>query len=166
MMASARGHSSDGAAVPVLHSVAMVGIVLRDAHVLIVQRADNLLWEPPAGILELDESFRACVTREVLEETGVTVEALHITGVYKNVRHPLRPVAIAWLCSYVSGEPQPSPESVSVEWVPIEVAGERLREAHLARVLDAVHYEARGHPATRVHDGDRLIDEGGSACPQ
>jgi len=38
------------------------------------------------GVLELDESPTDGVAREVLEETGIKVQADRLTGVYKNMR--------------------------------------------------------------------------------
>lgn len=143
-----------------LHSVAMIGVVERDGAVLLTQRADNGLWETPAGVLEKGEGLRACVEREVLEETGVAVRAVHITAVYKNMAHPLTPVSIAWRCEYVSGEPGPTAEARNVAWVRLMDLPGLLRPAHLVRVTDALEYGKRGYPAVRLHDGTTLmVDE-------
>ena len=57
------------------HSVSVAGIVVReDGRILAIQRRDTGQWQPPGGILELDETFEGGVCREVAEETGVTVE--------------------------------------------------------------------------------------------
>ena len=69
------------------HSVSVAGIVVNDAgHVLIIRRRDNGHWEPPGGVLELDESIEDGVRREVEEETGIPVHVERLTGVYKNMR--------------------------------------------------------------------------------
>jgi 8-oxo-dGTP diphosphatase len=52
---------------------------------LAFQRRDNQQWEPPGGVLELNETFEDGVRREVREETGVDVEVERLTGVYKNM---------------------------------------------------------------------------------
>ncbi len=63
------------------HSVSVAGIVVReDGRILAIQRRDNQHWEPPGGVLELDETFEAGVRREVLEETGVVVGEVHYFG--------------------------------------------------------------------------------------
>lgn len=41
-----------------IHSVAMVGVVAKNGLVLCICRKDNGHWEPPAGILERDETSR------------------------------------------------------------------------------------------------------------
>lgn len=142
-----------------LHSVAMVGVVFHNDLVLVTQRADNGRWETPAGVLERDETFEDCAAREVLEETGVTVRPLHITGVYKNLVHPLRPVSIGWLCEFIDGEPRTSEETRAVEWMPIERAREVMAPAHFARIDDARTYRERGYPAVRIHDGHTVISD-------
>lgn len=51
-------------------------IVQKGGHVLIGQRKGSLgdgHWALPGGHLEYGESFEACATREVLEETGIAV---------------------------------------------------------------------------------------------
>jgi 8-oxo-dGTP pyrophosphatase MutT (NUDIX family) len=58
------------------HSVSVAGIVVNDeGKILVIRRRDNGHWEPPGGILELDETFEEGVRREVHEETqgGVKV---------------------------------------------------------------------------------------------
>ena len=68
------------------HSVSVAGIVVNNAdQVLVVQRRDNGHWEPPGGVLELDEQFEEGVHREVREETGMDVRVERLTGVYKNL---------------------------------------------------------------------------------
>jgi NUDIX domain len=63
------------------HSVSVAAVVVDDEdQVLVVQRRDNGKWEIPGGILELGESIRAGVRREVEEETGLLVEPERLTG--------------------------------------------------------------------------------------
>ncbi|HLI36051.1 MAG TPA: NUDIX domain-containing protein [Streptosporangiaceae bacterium] len=40
----------------------------------LVRRRDTPRWEPPGGVLELDEPIHAGLCREVREESGLTVE--------------------------------------------------------------------------------------------
>ena len=79
------------------HSVSVAGIVVRDdGHILVIQRRDNQQWEPPGGVLELNETFEEGVCREVREETGVDVAVERLTGVYKNM--PRGIVALVFRC--------------------------------------------------------------------
>jgi 8-oxo-dGTP pyrophosphatase MutT (NUDIX family) len=47
-----------------------------DGRALLIRRRDTLHWEPPGGVLELDESIEAGLRREVRERTGLTVEPI------------------------------------------------------------------------------------------
>ena len=61
--------------------------VIRDLEerLLLVRRRDNGLWAMPAGGQELDESIANCVTREVREETGLTVISAIPMAIYSAV---------------------------------------------------------------------------------
>lgn len=90
------------------HSVSVAGIVVRDdGRILAIQRRDNKHWEPPGGVLELEETFEAGVRREVREETGVDVEVERLTGVYKNLSRGI--VAFVFRCHPLATPPQAPP---------------------------------------------------------
>lgn len=139
------------------HSVSVAGIVVDDrGRVLVIRRRDNGHWEPPGGVLELDESFEQGVCREVLEETGVAVAVEQLTGVYKNMQRGV--VALVFRCrplvELAPESSQQTDEAVSVRWVqPTEIPG-LMNPAYAVRVMDAL---ADGQPVTRVHDGVRVI---------
>lgn len=137
-----------------MHSVAMIGIVPdAEGRVLCIKRADNGNWEPPAGILELDEGLEACVEREVYEETLVCVRARHVVSINKEMTHPKRPVAVVWLCDYVSGVASPTDEALEARWLTIPEVGELVRPAHAVRIYDALNWENAQVVVTRYHDG-------------
>lgn len=52
--------------------------------VLLTQRADNGRWCLPGGQMESGESAAEACEREVWEETGLTVRAKRLVGVYSN----------------------------------------------------------------------------------
>ncbi len=52
--------------------------------VLLTQRADNGHWCLPGGHMESGESASEACEREVFEETGLTVRATRLLGVYSN----------------------------------------------------------------------------------
>ncbi|NUT34050.1 MAG: NUDIX domain-containing protein, partial [Hamadaea sp.] len=92
------------------HSVSVTGVVVDDQErVLVIQRRDNGRWELPGGVLELEESIPDGMKREVLEETGVHVEPVRLTGVYKNIKVGV--VALVFRARYVSGTPTTTDES-------------------------------------------------------
>ncbi|MFJ4922075.1 NUDIX hydrolase [Streptomyces sp. NPDC088725] len=137
-----------------LHSVSVAGVVVReDGRVLVIRRADNGAWEAPGGVLELDERPEDGACREVLEETGIKVNAVRLSGVYKNMARGI--VALVFLCRPIGGEERTSAESADVQWFTREEVQARMLEAYSIRVLDALDSDT---PQVRAHDGHRLID--------
>lgn len=135
------------------HSVSVAAAVIDPQNrVLAIRRADNDHWEPPGGVLELDETFEAGVAREVLEETGLVVEVVALTGVYKNMVRGI--VALVFRCRTVEGTPHPSDEVRECRWLTADELGAHMSEAYAVRMLDAL---AAGPVAVRTHDGIRLL---------
>lgn len=137
----------------VRHSVSVAAAVVDgNGSVLAVRRRDNGRWEPPGGILELGETIPDGLAREVLEETGVVVQADALTGVYKNMVHGI--VALVFRCHVVRGTATPSAEAAEVAWLTVDQLTSRMDEAYSARLLDAL---ASGPPAIRAHDGHQIL---------
>jgi ADP-ribose pyrophosphatase YjhB (NUDIX family) len=138
------------------HSVSVTGITVRgDGRVLAIRRADNSTWEPPGGVLELDEEPQAGVVREVFEETGIKVDVRQLTGVYKNMK--LGVVALVFRCEPTAGTERTSSESTAVEWFTPDEVRERMSGVFAIRVLDALDGDG---PHVRSHDGKHLIPAG------
>lgn len=134
------------------HSVSVAGIVVRDdGRILAIQRRDNGHWEPPGGVLELDETFEAGVRREVLEEAGVAVEVERLTGAYKNL--PRGIVALVFRCRPLTRVAVRTREAQDVAWMTVEEILERMTPAYASRVTDAL----RPEPSARTHDGVDLV---------
>ena len=135
------------------HSVSVAAAVVNEAgQLLAVRRRDNGHWEPPGGILELDETIQTGLVREVQEETGVQVEPVALSGVYKNMRRGI--IALVFRCRIVAGEPQPTAEAEQIDWLSAEQVRELMDEAYATRLLDALQ---PGPPAIRAHDGLSLL---------
>ncbi|MFD7369248.1 NUDIX hydrolase [Nocardiopsis alba] len=135
-----------------LHSVSVAGAVIReDGRMLVIKRRDNGNWEPPGGVLELDETPEEGVVREVLEETGIRVEVEQLTGVYKNMARGI--VALVFRCKPSGGIEIPTSESVAVEWLAPKQVSERMSKVYAIRLLDALEISA---PHVRSHDGVQL----------
>jgi len=63
-------------------------ILIRDGKILLEKRKnepDKGKWSVPGGLVELGESLEQAVTREVKEETGLTVEEPKLFDVVENV---------------------------------------------------------------------------------
>ena len=136
------------------HSVSVAGIVVDDdGRVLVIQRRDNSHWEPPGGVLEVDETPAAGTCREVLEETGVSVAVEELSGVYKNMTRGI--VALVFKCRPVNGQPGPTSESKTVAWRSVSEVVKDMDPAFAVRITDVFDPEVR----VRVHDGVQLIDD-------
>jgi 8-oxo-dGTP diphosphatase len=135
------------------HSVSVTGVVVRpDGLILAIKRADDGRWVPPGGVLELDESPQDGVVREIYEETGIKVNPIRLTGVYKNMR--LGVVSLAFKCEVIGGEMHTSSESTRVEWISVSDAITSMPEARAVRVTDALRDDG---PFVRIHDGDAVM---------
>ena len=135
------------------HSVSVAATVVNDSgQVLAVRRRDNGQWEPPGGVLELDETIEEALIREIREETGLVVAPERLTGIYKNMRHKI--IALVFRCRVVSGTPSTGAETVEARWMGPSEVREHMNEAFAARVLDGLEAEA---PIVRTHDGVRLL---------
>lgn len=134
------------------HSVSVAAAIVRDDdRILAIQRRDNGRWEPPGGVLELDEMVEEGLRREVREETGLEVEPEALTGIYKNM--PRGIVALVFRCRPLDGEPRETREARDVRWMTSEEVRMEMDEAYAVRMVDALR---DGPPAVRSHDGTRL----------
>src|SRR5215470_17338705 len=85
------------------HSVSVAGVIVDDDdRALLIQRRDNHRWEPPGGVLEPGETIHDGLRREVREETGLNVEPIALTGVYKNMSRAI--VALVFRCKITGGD--------------------------------------------------------------
>jgi ADP-ribose pyrophosphatase YjhB (NUDIX family) len=135
------------------HSVSVAAAIIQDdGRILAIERRDDGHWEPPGGVLEHGETIHQGLVREVLEETGLEVEPLSLTGVYQNMTRNI--VALVFRCQVVSGILTATDESRQVAWLTSDEITDRMTEAYAVRLLDAVN----DIPAVRPHDGVRLLD--------
>jgi ADP-ribose pyrophosphatase YjhB (NUDIX family) len=136
------------------HSVSVAGIVIDgQGRALLVRRHDNGHWEPPGGVLELDETVVDGVRREVREETGLDVEVEALTGVYKNMGRGV--IALVFRCHATSGTLHPTDETSDFVWADPGQLDDLLSEAYAVRVTDAL--DRARHPCVREHDGVHLL---------
>lgn len=101
----------------------VTAVVIRDAQVLLIQRADNHAWTPVTGIVEPGENPADCAVREVLEETGIHAVARRLAWV-----HVTRPIVHVngdhaqyldhvFRMEWVAGEPfAADDESLEARW--------------------------------------------------
>lgn len=132
------------------HSVSVAGVITdAEGRALLIRRRDTLHWEPPGGVLELDESIEAGLCREVREETGLAVKPAGLTGVYKNMARGI--IALVFRCNVVSGHLTLNDEVSGFQWATPEEVKAMADEAFAIRVVDALAEQPV--PAVRHHDG-------------
>ena len=136
------------------HSVSVAGVIIDGAdRTLLIQRRDNAHWEPPGGILERDERITDGLVRELKEETGLNVEPIALTGVYKNMRHGI--IALVFRCRAIDGTLRTNPEVTAFHWASKEEVAQMVSEAFAIRIYDA--YRGDAQVPIREHDGVSLL---------
>ena len=136
------------------HSVSVAGVITDDhGRALLIQRRDNHRWEPPGGVLELGETVHNGLRREVREETGLDVEPVALTGIYKNMTRGI--VALVFHCKITGGDLQANDEAAAFRWAEAGDVAKLADEAYAVRVLDALDDDHP--PAVRQHDGVHLL---------
>jgi ADP-ribose pyrophosphatase YjhB (NUDIX family) len=133
------------------HSVSVAAAIFDDSgeNVLLIQRRDNGNWEPPGGVLELDETIEDGLRREVREETGAEIEVGPLTGVYKNMERGI--VALVFRCTTAAPSATESEEASCISWLPVGQLETYMSQVYLLRIQDALL--ADGRPQVRTHDG-------------
>lgn len=136
------------------HSASVADVIVDGQdRALLIRRRDNLRWEPPGGVLELGETIHAGVCREVREETGLAVQPVALTGVYKNMSRGV--IALVFRRQVLGGRLTPNDEVSGFQWATAEEINNLVDEAYAVRVLDAMRDD--GPPAVRQHDGVHLV---------
>ena len=109
---------------PLAPLVGVGAVVVDEGRVLLVRRGREPLkgqWSLPGGMLELGESLTAGVAREVLEETGLTVEPLELIELLDRIHHQQERVRFHYviadyLCRVTGGTLQAGSDADDVRW--------------------------------------------------
>ncbi|KJK13796.1 NUDIX hydrolase [Terrabacter sp. 28] len=138
------------------HSVSVAAAIFDESgeNVLLIKRRDNGNWEPPGGVLELDESIEDGLRREVREETGADIEVGPLSGVYKNMSRGI--VALVFRARAFSDPAISTTEATEVAWKPVSGISTLMSPAYSCRIEDAVDIEGPG-ATVRQHDGTELL---------
>jgi 8-oxo-dGTP diphosphatase len=136
------------------HSVSVAAVITDDqGRALLIQRRDNGRWEPPGGVLELDETIEDGLRREVREETGLDIEPGPLTGVYKNMVREV--VALVFRCKVIGGQLNTNDEAAAFRWAFEHEIPQLAADAYAVRVLDGLR--DRAVTAVRNHDGINVL---------
>ena len=118
----------------------------RRRRLLLQQRSDGGQWGLPGGAVEIGESVADAVAREVREETGLTVAARRIIGVYSDpglqvVRYPdgnvWHYVSVCFECVVRGGTLTTCDETLALEWFALDALPATLLPNHRIRIRDA-----------------------------
>jgi ADP-ribose pyrophosphatase YjhB (NUDIX family) len=113
--------------------LAVSAAIIRDGRVLIVQRARSPaagLFTLPGGVVECGETLEEAITREVREETALTIEPVGLAGhreviacdAEKRVERHF--VILSFAARWLEGEPRLNEELAAAHWMrPGEIAG-------------------------------------------
>ena len=121
--------SSTSRAYPNRPIVAVGAVILRRREVVLVRRAAEPLrnqWSLPGGMLELGETLRQGVEREVREETGLSVHADRVLDVFDSIipdasgRTQFHYVLIDFLCLPVAGELRAGGDVTEAVWANVD----------------------------------------------
>ena len=106
--------------------VGVGAVIVNDGRALVVKRAVDPLrgqWSVPGGAVELGETLRQAVAREVLEETGLVIEAGEVLDVFDSIyrdpegRAQYHYVLIDFRCRLLGGELRAASDVSEVRWV-------------------------------------------------
>jgi len=130
--------------------VGVGGVLIENGKALLIRRGSEPLlgqWSIPGGTLELGETIVEGVARELLEETGITVNVLDLIEVFERI-NPYSPpesrevaprprfhfVIVDYLCEKISGEAKSGGDATDV----VYVAEEDLPEYQLTEAATRV----------------------------
>jgi 8-oxo-dGTP diphosphatase len=133
--------------------LAVSAAIIRDGKVLVVRRARNPalgIYTLPGGGVETGETLMAAVTREVREETSLTVEPIALAGHREAIvrdaqgRVERHFVILCFAARWLSGEPVLNEELDDARWLdPAELSNLRTTEGLAEIVAAAIERLAR-----------------------
>ncbi|MBS7643099.1 NUDIX hydrolase [Candidatus Bathyarchaeota archaeon] len=128
--------------------VAGVGaLIIKDGHVLLIKRGADPgkgRWSLPGGVVELGESVRDAVIREVKEECGLDVEVKDIADVVdymsrdESGRVRFHYILIDFYVEVKGGTLKPASDALEVNWIPIDRVHEHQVTKTTLQLLDKV----------------------------
>lgn len=105
------------------------GAIFRDDKILLVRERSDGKWTMPGGWVDVNDSPRQAVEKEIVQESGFIAKTLKLAGVYdRNLRNLPPSIFHSWkcffLCEIVGGEARISEETDAVEFFPMDAIPE------------------------------------------
>jgi ADP-ribose pyrophosphatase YjhB (NUDIX family) len=123
----------DARAYPERPYLAVSAAIVREGNILVVRRARppaHGLFTLPGGVVEAGEALAEAVTREVREETGLTIEPLAMAGFRETIvrdaheRVERHFVILCFAARWIAGEPVLNDELSEARWLaPAQLTG-------------------------------------------
>ncbi|MCL7384842.1 MAG: NUDIX hydrolase [Thaumarchaeota archaeon] len=116
---------------PKIPVVAVGALILQDHNILLVKRVNEPgkgKWSIPGGTVELGESLKDAVVREVYEETGLVVEVLELLDIIEVIRKDdagniaFHYVILDYLARPVGGNLRAASDASDVLWASVDEA--------------------------------------------
>jgi 8-oxo-dGTP diphosphatase len=107
----------------------VAGVILDGSRILLSMRGkppSEGKWGLPGGAVEVGETVKEALIREILEETGVTVKPIRLITSLDSIhrdddgRVRYHYVLFEYLCEYVSGEVSPGSDAPEARWVKLD----------------------------------------------
>lgn len=127
-------------------------IIARDSQILLVRRSNPPLqgqWSIPGGLVEIGETTKDAIVREVREETSLEVVPERLVEVFErilrdeNLRVQYHFVLIDYLCRITSGNEKAGSDVSELRWA----SSDQLESLEVAPETCAVIRKAiAGHP--------------------
>jgi ADP-ribose pyrophosphatase YjhB (NUDIX family) len=136
--------------------LAVSAAIVRDDRILVVRRSQppaQGVYTLPGGVVEVGETLAQAITREVLEETSLTIEPVALAGFREAIvrdgtdqveRHF---VILCFAARWQGGEPVLNEDLSEAHWLhPAELAG-LTTTAGLAEIVQSAFELMRAPPA-------------------
>ncbi len=124
-------------------------IVIREGKILLVKRGvppGKGLWAVPGGMIELGETIQQAAEREILEETGIRIQAREPVYTFDLIdrdaegRIRYHYVVVDVFAYYVSGEPVARDDVVEARWVAPEELETLPASPNTIRLLRVIRF--------------------------
>ncbi|MCK9908958.1 NUDIX hydrolase [Microbacteriaceae bacterium K1510] len=135
--------------------LAVSAAIIRDGKVLVVRRARKpalSLYTLPGGVVEAGETLAEAVTREIREETALTIEPVALAGHREVIardrdgRVERHFVILSFAARWIAGEPVLNDELDDARWLtPADLAGLETTEGLAEIVAAAIVLAGKAH---------------------